>query len=372
MARRNVSPLAFHAKPDSLVIEGELTRETLPTITGELQAPFTSPTTLDVSQMTRCDGAGVAFLYLLQHKLEERECTCQWVGLPKEIQQQFTHYERSRQALPSGYGAPSEPAPLTERLGRFVWDVGAQQIRVLSFCGELVSQLCEAVVNWRAVRWKDFVVTCLKAGYQAVPVVMLIGFLLGLILAFQSAIPMKMFGAEVYVGGLVGLALVRELGPIITAILIAGRSGSAFAAEIGTMKVNEEVDALETMGLNPLRFLALPRILAGTVLMPLLSLFATASGLLGGWVVMKMMGFPLAVYLNQLRSFISLGDLMGGLGKSFAFGFAVSAIGCYCGLHAGSDAEAVGTTTTRSVVVGIVSVAVIDGLFAVLFYAMGW
>ncbi|MGN0891486.1 MAG: MlaE family ABC transporter permease, partial [Candidatus Spyradenecus sp.] len=154
--------------------------------------------------------------------------------------------------------------------------------------------------------------------------------------------------------------------------LMAGRTGSAFAAELGTMKVNEEIDALETMGLKPVRFLALPRIVAGTLALPILSLFATAAGLLGGWVVMAVLGFPPQYYLDQLQAFVALGDLLGSLAKAFLFGFMVSAVGCWQGLRAGRDAGAVGTATTAAVVTGIVLLAVLEGLLSGVFYAMGW
>jgi phospholipid/cholesterol/gamma-HCH transport system permease protein len=181
-----------------------------------------------------------------------------------------------------------------------------------------------------------------------------------------------MFGAEGFVGGLVGIALVRELGLIITAILMAGRTASSFAAELGTMKVNEEIDALETMGIKPACFLVLPRVVAGTLALPLLSLFATAAGLVGGWLVMHILGFSVSYFVGQLQSFVSMGDLIGSECKAIVFGFTVATVGCRFGLTAGRDAGAVGTATTSAVVTGIVLLAVLEGAFSVIFYAMGW
>ena len=168
------------------------------------------------------------------------------------------------------------------------------------------------------------------------------------------------------------IALVRELGVLVGAILMAGRSGSAFAAELGAMKVNEEIDALETMGLRPVRFLVLPRVVAGTLALPLLSLFVAFAGLIGGGLVMGVLGFPESYYIRQLQTFVHLNDILGSFCKAFVFGFAVSAVGCWFGLKAGRDAGAVGTATTAAVVTGIVTIAVLEGIFSVVFYAMGW
>ncbi len=255
--------------------------------------------------------------------------------------------------------------------------LGANTCAFVAGWGAPLTYLGEVLISFFTLgkgrfRWGDCRLAFCRCGAQAVPVVCLIGFLLGLILAFQSAIPLEMFGAEGFVGGLVGIALVRELGLVITAILMAGRTGSAFAAELGTMQVNEEIDALETMGLHPVRFLALPRIVAGTLALPFLSLFATAAGLVGGWVVMLILGFPLSYYIDQLQAFVALGDLIGSLAKAFIFGFMVASVGCWFGLRAGRDAGAVGTATTAAVVTGIVLLTILEGLFAVIFYAMGW
>src|SRR5262249_44122102 len=156
-----------------------------------------------------------------------------------------------------------------------------------------------------------------NAGVNALPIVSLISFLIGLIMAFQSAIPMHQYGAEIYVADLVALSMLRELGPLMTAIILAGRSGSAFAAELGTMKVNEEINALPTMGLDPVRFLVVTRVLAAVVMMPLLTLFSNLMGLVGGAVVFLSFDFPLVTYVQQVRGAVTVSDLLGGLAKAF-------------------------------------------------------
>lgn len=333
----------------------------------------TGARTLDCAAITVADGAGVAFLWVLQQRARAAGGEVTLLHLLPELATQLEAYGQAQvqaDASPEVRGAQTPREGFVTAFGRRVCDGAAAWGAAVAYLGEVLCGLFSLFS--RRFRWGDCGLAFQRCGAEAVPVTSLIGFLLGLILAFQSAIPLKMFGGEGFVGGLVGIALVRELGLIITAILMAGRTGSAFAAELGTMKVNEEIDALETMGLKPVRFLALPRIVAGTLALPLLSLFATAAGLLGGWVVMAVLGFPPQYYLDQLQAFVALGDLLGSLAKAFLFGFMVSAVGCWQGLRAGRDAGAVGTATTAAVVTGIVLLAVLEGLLSGVFYAMGW
>lgn len=350
-----------------------LTQETVTKLCREgllsfLNEAAVTKVTVDLKAVTSIDGAGVALLWWMRARCEAAGKSCEFLHLPASIEDQLAAYTRARQSR-----LPQEKkvhASLPERIGEAACGMLAQGYDVVAYVGALFYHLGTLFAGH--FRWSDCREAFYRAGVQATPVVMMIGFLLGLILAFQSAIPLEMFGAEGFVGGLVGIALVRELGLVMTAILMAGRTGSAFAAEIGTMKVNEELDALETMGLYPVRFLALPRVIAGTLALPMLSLFATFAGLLGGWLVMAILGFSLNYYLDQLVAFVAFGDLIGSLAKAVVFGFTVSAIGCRCGLTAGNDACGVGRATTSAVVTGIVLVAVLEGVFAILFYAMGW
>jgi phospholipid/cholesterol/gamma-HCH transport system permease protein len=223
----------------------------------------------------------------------------------------------------------------------------------------------------RSVRWRDVWLTCERAGVDALPIVALISFLLGMILAFQSAVPMKRFGAEIFVADLIGLSMLRELGPLMTAILLAGRSGAAFAAEIGTMRVNQEVDALTTMGLNPVRFLVTPRIIAVVLMTPLLTIFSGLVGLLGGALTMQTFAIPFTTFFKQIDSAVTLSDFMAGFVKSFVFAILVAGIGCLRGLQTAAGASAVGDSATRAVVSGIILLVVVDGLFAYAYYVLG-
>lgn len=331
---------------------------------------------IDASALTRCTGTGIALMQAIEARIRNAGGICRIEGLPEAIAAQLDSYRRQLEPQTASDAAPegkvSLPIAAVTELGRQTHHNWRQTLRSIAYIGELTVCLLKVLRRPGLLRWRDFWQVCETAGVNALPVVMLLGFLLGLILAFQSAIPMKMFGAQIYVASLLGISLVRELGPLITAIMLTGRSGSAFAAEIGTMQVNEELDALRTMGLNPLQLLAVPRVLAGILVMPVLTLFANVAGLLGGLIVMRMMGFSFSLYCTQLQHFVSYGDLLGGLAKAMVFGLLVAAVGCLRGLDTGRDAAAVGTATTSSVVSGIILIAVADGLFAVLFYIMGW
>lgn len=220
-------------------------------------------------------------------------------------------------------------------------------------------------------RFKDSALAFQRATFEGLPISLGIGFLLGVILAFQSAAALRTFGVEVYVADLLTIGLFRELGPLVTAIILAGRSGSAFAAEIGTMKVNEEIDALTTMGLPPVRFLVLPRVVSVVLAMPILTIFAELAGIFGGALVLQMMGVPTVVYWSHVVSTSTFFMIAFGLGKGALFGLLVGLVGCTAGMRTRSTADGVGVAATSAVVNGIVAIAITDGLLAVICYVWG-
>jgi phospholipid/cholesterol/gamma-HCH transport system permease protein len=273
--------------------------------------------------------------------------------------------------------SPAEPASkrshrgLVEEIGEGVVEIWRDIQILVSFVGELSVALLRAAIHPRSIRWRDALAVAEVVGVNALPIVALISFLMGLIMAFQAAVPLRQFGAELFIANLVGLSILRELGPLMTAIVVAGRSGSAFAAELGTMKVREEIDALKTMGLDPVRFLIVPRVVAAVAMTPLLTVFADLIGLLGGAVVMRSLGFPLITYFNQVQYAVSYGSLIGGLVKAFVFGILVAGIGCQRGLQTKTGATAVGESTTSAVVSGIILIAITDGIFSVIYFYLG-
>ena len=252
-------------------------------------------------------------------------------------------------------------------LGDFLSDIGI----FITFLGEITWALLISAKQPGRIRWQDTLVVAERAGVDALPIVALISFIVGLVMAFQAAIPMKMFGAEIYVANLIGIAMVRELGPLMTAIVLSGRSASAFAAEIGTMKINEEIDALTIMGFDPVKFLIVPRVIASTVITPMLAVFANLMGILGGAVVILSFGYPIDAYYNQIVGFVTWGDFTGGIVKCFIFGILIAATGCIKGYQTKQGPSAVGEATTQAVVSSIVLIAVFDGIFSVVYYYLG-
>jgi phospholipid/cholesterol/gamma-HCH transport system permease protein len=237
--------------------------------------------------------------------------------------------------------------------------------------GMLSVHLLQTLLHPKSVRWQDFMKTMEDIGPNALPLIVLIGFLVGLITAFQAAIPLGRFGAQIYIADLVGLTLVKEMAPLMTAVLLAGRTASAYAAEIGSMKINQEIDALTTMGLDPVKFLTIPRILAATIMTPILSLFLLFFGLVGCGVVMQSLGYNYDIYIHQLESAIQLKDFLGGFIKTFVFGIVIAGIGCLHGLKTRFGASAVGYSTTQAVVSSIIMIVIIDGIFACVYYVLG-
>jgi phospholipid/cholesterol/gamma-HCH transport system permease protein len=240
----------------------------------------------------------------------------------------------------------------------------------VAFLGEAAVAVLRLPGHLRMLRIGDVLRQADQAGVRALPLVALLGFLMGMILAFQSAIPMRRFGADLLVANLVTISLVRELGPLLSAVILSGRTGSAFAAEIGTMKVNQEVDALITMGLDPMTMLVLPRLIAVMLVLPALALVLDLAGLLGMATVMRGFGFPMASILHQVQGAASVGDLFGGLFKAACFGAAIAAIGCQAGLSTGNGPRAVGLSATAAVVGGIIATIALDGLLALIFYRL--
>jgi phospholipid/cholesterol/gamma-HCH transport system permease protein len=373
-AARETAQLAVTDAADGrriLALAGRLDARTLPSIwemtrRAVADVPAARPVVVDAAAVDYCDGAGAAlFVDLLRHPREGR---LEVVNLKPAYQTLLKQFDPK--ALEHDMDPAPPRGPAIEEIGREAYGVW-HDIRVqISFVGETASALTHAARHPSSVRWKDVWHICERVGVDALPIVALISFLLGMILAFQSAVPMKRFGAEIFVADLIGLSMLRELGPLMTAILLAGRSGAAFAAEIGTMGVNQEVDALTTMGLDPVRFLVTPRIIAAVLMTPLLTIFSDLVGLLGGAITMQTFAIPFSAFLKEVDSAVNLTDFLAGFVKSFVFATLVAGIGCLRGLQTGAGASAVGDSATRAVVSGIILLVIVDGLFAVAYYLL--
>ncbi len=353
----------------SFVLRGRLDTESTGPVWREafqvLQRAGSRLRTVDAAGVEYCDGAGIGLLVEIRRR----------GGPDVEIRGLADRFRALLDLFPPAPEAPIHAKPqkpsLTEEVGRATMAILRDMGRQLTFIGELTAALGRALVHPGGVRWSDAIRIGEEAGVNALPIISLMGFLIGLILAFQSASQLKIMGAEVFVADLVAVSVVRELGPLMTAILLAGRSGAAFAAEIGTMKVNEEVDALTTMGLAPVRFLVVPRVLAGLLMGPLLTIYFNGVALIGGAVVVTSFGHGLVVFANHVQNALTVTMLLTGMAKTVVFGLIIAGIGCQRGLDTGTGAVAVGLSTTRSVVAGILLTILADGVFAAIYFALG-
>jgi phospholipid/cholesterol/gamma-HCH transport system permease protein len=323
--------------------------------------------TLDLSGLTGLDTSGAALIVAQRRAAGGGEAAA-LRGASPPIQAVL---DRVEAALATPPPAPERPLGPLAWLGHGAFRIAHAFGDSLAFLGETAITGSQAALRPWVLRRSEVLRHLDEVGTRAFPLVALLGVLIGVILAFQSAIPMRRFGAEIFIPNLVGISLLRELGPLMAAVILAGRTGSAFAAELGTMVVNEEVDALRIMGIDPLVLLVVPRLIAATLAMPVLALLMDLAGLLGMGGVMTGLGFPPAAIIGQLSRSVALSDLLGGLFKAAVFGLVVAGVGCHAGLSAGRGPRAVGDAATMAVVGGIVAIVVLDGMFAVLFSRLG-
>ncbi|MET0263527.1 MAG: ABC transporter permease [Rariglobus sp.] len=315
------------------------------------------------------DSALLLFVFELRQWCRTKNVYCDLTDLPEALQKLLSQlvvvnetrmaFDRSRNFLTT--------------VGLAAQDVWAKTKEIATFVGECVISAVGLAKNPRKFRWRDCLEEMQRCGAMALPIVGLISLLIGITMAFQFSILMRQFGADIYVADAVGLVMVREMGAMMTAIILAGRTGAAFAATLGNMKAGEEIDALTTLGIRPVDFLVMPRIVALAVMMPLLALYANGLGILGGMAVsLGLLDIPPTAYWVETQTAIDLSDILTGLIKASVFGVLVGLAGCHRGLRAERSAAGVGNATTSAVVMGLLLIIVADALFAVAFNILGW
>ena len=324
----------------------------------------------DASKVTFLDGAGIAFLIGVKEMQIASGGKFDLVGLDARYEPLLNEFNPISNLFPVPVQKPKRNFVVST--GMAVQNLIDDAVGLIAFTGHLASDLFWSIRNPKQVRWGDFVNAAVEAGIAALPIVGLVAFLIGVILSFQAAIGMQQFGAVSFVGPLAALGIVREMGPLITAILLAGRSSAAFAAEIGTMTVNSEVDALVSGGLSPIRFLVVPRVLAGILVAPILTLYADIVSIFSSMLTMLIYGIPFINFYNGMLSAVDIEDIASGLIKATLFGVVVSAVGCLRGMQTGNGAAAVGISATRAVVSSIVLIVMVDGIFAFISYKTGF
>jgi len=323
---------------------------------------------LDLSGVDYFDSGGGAFLIELRRDLNARGVALRVTRSTPAIDGFLDLVDQDALAQPLAKAIVVDK-PFATQIGGATLEILNDARELVVFTGELMLGLLAAVRHPRRMRWRETWLYMERSGIDAVPIVALISFLMGLITAFQASVQLSQFGADIYVANLVGLSIVRELGPLMTAIIAAGRSGAAFAAEIGTMKVSEEVDALTTMGFDRTRFLVTPKVIALILMLPCLTLIADVVGILGGLFVSVVgLDMPPQVFLRQTRIALDVWDVASGLVKSFAFAVLIAGVGCLRGFQARSGAESVGRVTTSAIVAGIFLIIVADAVFTMVFH----
>ena len=354
-----------------LAISGRVTLENLELIDREFRSRLAglSPAslTLDLAGVDYLDSAGALALVLLGKRDGSRTIPQRFINVNPQAERIIALLGRL-----DLHGQPLksvEHFSILEYAGEATFYIIRGFRHIMTFLGELLVAMFYAVRNPRSVRWDDVLLHMKRVGVDGLPIVGLISLLVGVVMAFMSALQLRQFGADIYVASLVGIAIVKELGPMMTAIIVAGRSGSAFAAEIGTMKVNLEVDALVTMGFDPVRFLAFPKVLAALIVVPLLTMYSFLFGI-GGGMLVGVLGLDLTIfsYTQQTLKTITTFDVITSLIKSMVFAVLIAGIGCQRGFQAHGDAESVGSMTTSAVVSAIFLVIVADSAFAILLH----
>jgi phospholipid/cholesterol/gamma-HCH transport system permease protein len=315
------------------------------------------------------DSALLLFVFEVRQWCRAKEVHCDLTDLPEALQkllQQLQVVNETRLAVDRSHN-------FLTMVGLAAQDVWGKTKEIATFVGECVISATVLVKKPHKFRWRDCLDEMQQCGAMALPIVSLISLLVGLIMAYQSAVLMRQFGADIYVADAVGLVMVREMGAMMTAIILAGRTGAAFAATLGNMKAGEEIDALQTLGIRPVDFLVMPRLLALGVMMPLLALYANGLGILGGMAVsLGLLDIPPSAYWVQTQTAIDLSDILTGLIKASAFGLLVGLAGCHSGLRAERSAAGVGRAATSAVVTGLLLIIVSDAVFAVMFNILGW
>jgi phospholipid/cholesterol/gamma-HCH transport system permease protein len=327
---------------------------------------------IDFSQVDRLDTAGAWLLERTRRGLEAAGVNVEFTGLSPE-------HERLLNTVIEHEGTPPPPPRRPRLLVDFVYNVGRGAFGIfgsakamINFLGLTVIVLIRSITQpWR-IRWRAVIAHMQSSGVSALPIVGLVSFLIGIVLAYQGAEQLRRFGAQVFTVDIVGIGVLREMAILLTAIIVAGRSGSAYTAQIGAMQVNEEIDALKTLGLDPMEILVMPRVIGLAIVMPLLAFYADIMGLLGGSILtMLVLDIPLQQFVVQLRGAVDVWDLFVGLVKAPLFAFIIAMVGCFEGFRVARSAESVGQATTRAVVEGVFLVIVLDAMLSIFFQIIG-
>ena len=361
--------------PQNLALSGCWTARGIGALEQQLESvrvPAKTEAVADGARIDALDTAGAWVLQKLLLRLRDEGTVVTLRGLRPEFAR-LLEVVAQHVADQAGKPAPAvSPSPTAlEGIGRSAAGTFEQTVALLGFVGESAVALAGCVAHPARFRWRPILYNIRSAGFDALPIVGLLSFLLGIVVAYQGADQLRQYGANIFVADLVGLSMLREFAPLITAIIIAGRSGSAYAAQIGTMSVTEEIDAMRTLGIAPLDLLVLPKILALVIALPLLTVFADVLGVFGGMIMARaQLGVGFGEFLDRLVKAVSITSYLIGIGKAPVFAAIIAVVGCFQGFRTRGGADSVGRQTTRAVVQSIFLVIVADALFSIAFSAL--
>ncbi len=347
-----------------VVLSGEWTLTMLPLplneFHGRLRSCAAGGPCWDLSGMSRLDSAGAVLLW---HAWGRR-----WPASMVATDEQRAILERAACVSPhQATRSPRSVLAWLARMGQAGMSVAKHLRDMIALIGQLALDVGYLFIHPRDIPWREFSATLYKSGAQALPVTALVGFLIGVVLSYLSSLQLKTFGADIFIVNLIGISVIRELGPVIVAVLVAGRSGSSMTAQIGVMRVTEEIDALATMGISRSLRLVLPKVAALALAMPLLVVWCAASGIIGGMVSANLeMGLSYGFFVETLPKAVPVANLWIGIGKGFCFGFLIALIACHFGLRVRPNTESLSARTTSSVVTAITLVIIVDAVIAVL------
>lgn len=331
-----------------------------------LSLPTTGTLHISGKAITSMDTSGAWLLHHFSEQWQKQGLTISITDLPERCQQLLDLVAKESNAV-KALPKPIEESFLT-RVGRASVVLWHGAYEYLGFVGLLTKETLRLATNPKHLRWSALASTIYRTGFSALPIIALLSFMIGVVITYQMGLQLKTYGANIYIVDLLGLAILREFGPLLTAIMVAGRSGSAYTAQLGMMQLNQEIDALNTMGVTPAELLLLPRIFGLVIALPLLTIWADILGVFGGMVMANnAMGITWYDFMQRFPNVIPLRALLIGLGKAPVFALIISSVGCFQGMKVSGSAESVGANTTRSVVLAIFFIIVADAIFSVIF-----
>ncbi|WP_439532629.1 ABC transporter permease [Polymorphobacter sp.] len=375
MVSLGFDPPALEGDARTLAFRGRLTIAHVQSIAEPLAElpPGGSTLAIDLTAVERIDTAGALLVHQLMARWQAAGVDVSLVTEGPDAPRLIAEVAKHDDARPVPPEPQNKMVQRLERIGRATVDGLAGVVGFLAFIGQTLVVLGKTLVGRRKLRWNAFIHQCEAIGVNALGIIALLLFLVGVVVAQQGATQLRQFGADIFVVNLIGRATMRELGILLTAIMVAGRSASAFAAQIGSMKLNQEVDALETIGLSPIEVLVIPRVLAMALMTLVLGFFGSVCAIVGGGVyVWLALDMPPVTYIGRLQEVVLMSDFVIGLIKAPVFGLVIALQGCYQGMQVRGNAEDVGARTTRAVVESIFMVIVLDAFFAVFFSALGY